>query len=693
MPRIPLSTAQKIGHVDAEVNQQTAPGMGFGMDDARALQNAGDAIGQAGRGLGSALMQFGERVQEAEDRLAAAEYETAWNKRQKELEKRMKENPGSVKDFGKWATESDAAWENDSKQYTDRMSKRYRDVFETNWRRHRDNAVYRRQELTIQAQVKSLQEGYTKQIQERINAGDYGGARDLVTGISNMKDADGKSCSPFTEDQIKGFGEFVDKSETFGELREIFDSGNAKDIENTLELLKVRNKDGGYLHDLGLTEEERVRWIKYGENVQMQQRNDAAKAYLAEVNSTGKYQTKEELNELLKAGEITEEDYNFRWKIAEGKEREAEREKDKAYLAKVNSTGEYQTKAELDKLLESGEITAEDYNFRLKIAEGKEQEAEREKDKAFRDEMSEVIADYNRGGSIVDVRDELELKLERGIITPAQYNEGIRIIEILESKEEEQKIAVLKAAVEELEARIQTADYPAPAEQLQWQTQYYNEIKKAFAEYPKIQEKLMKAVDQRLKDDPLEKTEIGRELKKTVDGYIRQADQSIGLGNLDDYFKFSDTEMVDLKLQFYQAARQFSTEPGATYSSCAKKLEEVKKAVFEQRIKNIFNPYTGSVHDFNKYGKVFRESEIPLDEEERTYRVMRPDGVRGRAIPLSPTQIAAIRAKKATELEEQGYIDKDDIQVFEIIDEKTGKTRTVWRSVKDGREVYADEYE
>lgn len=581
MPRIPLSTAQKIGHVDAEVNQQSAPGIGFGMDDARALQNAGDAIGQAGRGLGSALMQFGERVQEAEDRLAAAEYETEWKKRQGELEMRMKENPGSVKDFGKWATESDAAWENDSKQYTDRMSKRYRDLFQKNWEQHRNEAKFRRQELTIQAQVKSLQDGYAKQIHERINAGDYDGARDLVAGISNMKDADGKPCSPFTEDQIKGFGEFVDKSETFGLLRNMFDSGNAKDIENTLELLKVRNKDGGYLHDLGLTEEERARWIKYGENVQMQQRNDAAKAYLAEVNSTGKYQTKKELDELLKAGEITAEDYNFRWKIAEGKEQKAEREKD----------------------------------------------------------------------------------------------------------------AVLKAAVEELEARIRTADYPAPAEQLQWQTQYYNEIKKVFAQYPEIQEKLMKAVDQRLKDDPLEKTEIGRELKKTVDGYIRQADSSIGLGILDDYFKFSDTEMVDLKLQFYQAARQFSTEPGATYSSCAKKLEEVKKAVFEQRIKNIFNPYTGSVRDFNKYGKVFRESKIPLDEEERTYRVMRPDGVRGRAIPLSPTQIAAIRAKKATELEKQGYIDKDDIQAFEIIDEKTGKTRTVWRSVKDGREVYADEYE
>ena len=637
MPRIPLSTAQKIGHVDAEVNQQSAPGMGFGMDDARALQNAGDAIGQAGRGLGSALMQFGERVQEAEDRLAAAEYETEWNKRQKELETRMKENPGSVKEFGKWATESDAAWENDSKKYTDRMSKRYRDVFQEKWKQHRYNAVYRRQELTIQAQVKSLQDGYAKQIQDRINAGDYDGARDLVDGLKNMK---GDPCSPFTEDQIQGFLEFVDKSEAFGELREIFDSGNAVRIQAALDRLKEKDDASGkYTYYTELTEDDRARWIKYGKNVQLQQRNDAAKAY----------------------------------------------------LAKVNSTGEYQTKAELDKLLESGEITAEDYNFRLKIAEGKEQEAEREKDKAFRDEMSEVIADYNRGGSIVDVRDELELKLERGIITPAQYNEGIRIIEILESKEEEQKIAVLKAAVEELEARIQTADYPAPAEQLQWQTQYYNEIKKAFAEYPKIQEKLMKAVDQRLKDDPLEKTEIGRELKKTVDGYIRQADQSIGLGNLDDYFKFSDTEMVDLKLQFYQAARQFSTEPGATYSSCAKKLEEVKKAVFKQRIKNIFNPYTGKVRDFNKYGKVFRESEIPvsIDDSKLPLSHQFP----GKKNFVHKDTIAKIRASSAAKLEEQGYIDKDDIQVFEIIDEKTGKTRTVWRSVKDGREVYADEYE
>ena len=689
MPRIPLSTAQKIGHVDAEVNQQSAPGMGFGMDDARALQNAGDAIGQAGRGLGSALMQFGERVQEAEDRLAAAEYETEWNKRQKELETRMKENPGSVKEFGKWATESDAAWENDSKKYTDRMSKRYRDVFQEKWKQHRYNAVYRRQELTIQAQVKSLQDGYAKQIQDRINAGDYDGARDLVDGLKNMK---GDPCSPFTEDQIQGFLEFVDKSEAFGELREIFDSGNAVRIQAALDRLKEKDDASGkYTYYTELTEDDRARWIKYGKNVQLQQRNDAAKAYLAKVNSTGEYQTKAELDKLLESGEITAEDYNFRLKIAEGKEQEAEREKDKAYLAKVNSTGEYQTKAELDKLLESGEITAEDYNFRLKIAEGKEQEAEREKDKAFRDEMSEVIADYNRGGSIVDVRDELELKLERGIITPAQYNEGIRIIEILESKEEEQKIAVLKAAVEELEARIQTADYPAPAEQLQWQTQYYNEIKKAFAEYPKIQEKLMKAVDQRLKDDPLEKTEIGRELKKTVDGYIRQADQSIGLGNLDDYFKFSDTEMVDLKLQFYQAARQFSTEPGATYSSCAKKLEEVKKAVFKQRIKNIFNPYTGKVRDFNKYGKVFRESEIPvsIDDSKLPLSHQFP----GKKNFVHKDTIAKIRASSAAKLEEQGYIDKDDIQVFEIIDEKTGKTRTVWRSVKDGREVYADEYE
>ena len=595
MPRIPLSTAQKIGHVDAEVNQQTAPGMGFGMDDARALQNAGDAIGQAGRGLGSALMQFGERVQEAEDRLAAAEYETEWNKRQKELETRMKENPGSVKEFGKWATESDAAWENDSKKYTDRMSKRYRDVFQEKWKQHRYNAVYRRQELTIQAQVKSLQDGYAKQIQDRINAGDYDGARDLVDGLKNMK---GDPCSPFTEDQIQGFLEFVDKSETFGLLRKAFDSGDADQIQTALNLLKETDENGAYVRFTtapedesdeywnvtgrgNLTEEERARWIKYGENVQMQQRNDAAKAYLAKVNSTGKYQTKKELDELLKAGEITAEDYNFRWKIAEGKE----------------------------------------------------QEAEREKDKAFRDEMSEVIADYNRGGSIVDVRDELELKLERGIITPAQYNEGIRIIEILESKEE-QKIAALqreqeaeraaqqrkvqeeyqkiKNKAEALKLSIQLSEYPPNHQQAAWVNSWRKEIRDTLGLYPELMLEVESVLDQRLKNDPLDKTEVGKAIKKDIFAFIKNLDQSKNEGvkvfsgawelwnhfnysNHSDYPDYSDAEMVTLQMQLISAARIFASEPGADYNSVQQKLQPYKEMISSHMIKSLFNPKTGRV--------------------------------------------------------------------------------------------------
>ena len=573
MPRIPMSTAQKIGHVDAEVNQQSAPGMGFGMDDARALQNAGDAIGQAGRGLGSALMQFGERVQEAEDRLAAAEYETEWNKRQKELETRMKENPGSVKEFGKWATESDAAWENDSKKYTDRMSKRYRDVFQEKWKQHRYNAVYRRQELTIQAQVKSLQDRCAKQIQDRINLGDYNGARELIKEIGSMKDdVNGKPCSPFTEDQIKGFGEFVDKSETFGELRENFDSGNAVKIQTTLNGLKEKDGESGkYTYYTELTEDDRARWIKYGKNVQLQQRNDAAKAYLAEVHSTGKYQTKKELDELLKAGEITAEEYNFRWKIAEGKE----------------------------------------------------QEKEREKDKAFRDEMSEVIADYNRGGSIVDVRDELELKLERGIITPAQYNEGIRIIEILESKEE-QKIAALqreqeaeraaqqrkeqeeyqkiKNKAEALKLSIQLSEYPPDHQQAAWVNSWREEIREALGLYPELMLEVESVLDQRLKNDPLDKTEVGKAIKKDIIAFIKNLDRSQREdGNFifgeriesHVYGFYSDAEMVTLRIQLISAARIFASEPGADYNSVFQKLQPYKDLISSYKIKSLFNPKTG----------------------------------------------------------------------------------------------------
>ena len=379
MPRIPMSTAQKIGHVDAEVNQQSAPGMGFGMDDARALQNAGDAIGQAGRGLGSALMQFGERVQEAEDRLAAAEYETEWNKRQKELETRMKENPGSVKDFGKWASKSDAEWENDSKQYTDRMSKRYRDVFETNWRRHRDNAVYRRQELTIQAQVKSLQEGYTKQIQERINAGDYGGARDLVAGISNMKDADGNPCSPFTEDQIKGFGEFVDKSEAFGELRDIFDSKNQVRIQAALNGLKEKDGESGkYIYYTKLTEEERARWIKYGENVLRETENQQCEDALYTYLEDGTYDSEDKLK--ANADLMSPRIFAYKMELAkkakaaeEGRQRDADDKIYYEYIVNYVKSGykTFPTKVELDQLYKNEKISQPLYlklsSFREKV--------------------------------------------------------------------------------------------------------------------------------------------------------------------------------------------------------------------------------------------------------------------------------------------------------------------------------------
>ena len=379
MPRIPLSTAQKIGHVDAEVNQQSAPGMGFGMDDARALQNAGDAIGQAGRGLGNALMQFGERVQEAEDRLAAAEYETEWKRRQGELEKQMKENPGSVKDFGKWASDSDAAWENDSKQYTDRMSKRYRDVFEANWRRHRDDAVFRRQEITIQARVKSLQDRCAKQIQERINAGDYDGAKKLVAEFSNITDDNGNPCSPFTKDQIEGFGDFVNKSETFGELRDIFDSEKPVKIAMTLQCLQEKEKETGtYITFKNLTEEERTRWIKYGENalrkIENQQCEDALYTYL----ENGTYDSEDELRE--NAHLMSPRVFAYKMELAqkakaaeEGRQRDAE---DKIYYGHIvdyvkSGYKTFPTKEELDQLYKDGKISQPLYlklsSFREKV--------------------------------------------------------------------------------------------------------------------------------------------------------------------------------------------------------------------------------------------------------------------------------------------------------------------------------------
>lgn len=585
MPRIPLSTAQKIGHVDAEVNQQSAPGMGFGMDDARALQNAGDAIGQAGRGLGSALMQFGERVQEAEDRLAAAEYETAWNQRQKELETRMKENPGSVKEFGKWASDSDTEWDEVSKQYTNRMSKRYRDVFEMNWRRHRDNAMYRRQELTIQAQVKSLQDRCAKQIQELISLGDYDGAKKLIAEFRNIPDNNGKPCSPFTEDQINGFVEFVDKSKTFGLLRNMFDSGDAVQIKTALDRLKEKDgASGKYTCYPKLTEEERARWIKYGENVQMQQRNDAAKAYLAKVHSTGEYQNKEELNELLKAGVITAEEYNFRWNIAEGKEQEAEREQRKRFALSLNN----------------------------------------------------MIAQYRITGKFNISSTQAKQMLDSGIITPEQYNILVETVENLRSAkaaeysrhvraEQQNMQESWKACKSDFLTRLYTADYPPNHLHASFRNQIIGEInaKTDLSVGQKLE--LIQLLDDFLKDDPLDKTEIGRMLKEDIQIFLRSLDENPKEGIIGEYPKggitiqnffsdrdtptirsapsYSNNDMVRLKFELVSLARIFAQQPGATYDSVQKQLQPYKDAILNAQVTTFFNPRTNQFYNWARKQK------------------------------------------------------------------------------------------
>lgn len=589
MPRIPLSTAQKIGHVDAEVNQQSAAGMGFGMDDARALQNAGDAIGQAGRGLGSALMQFGERVQEAEDRLAAAEYETAWNKRQKELETRMKENPGSVKEFGKWATESDAAWENDSKQYTDRMSKRYRDVFETNWRRHRDNAVYRRQELTIQAQVKSLQDGYAKQIQERINAGDYGGARDLVAGISNMKDADGKPCSPFTEDHIKGFGEFVDKSETFGLLRNMFDSGDADQIQTALDLLKETDENGAYVRFTtapedesdeywnvtgrgNLTEEERARWIKYGEGRQNEFELAADEKFLVALkNNEPVYKNTDDLNRALKSGTITEKQFvrysdwleTHRNKLMleqAKKDREFYQDKYNSILLRYQETGEFPNRDELKADHDNKLLDDESYSKLLEI-------------------------DTTRNKKLVE--DEIKKKTARAKA------------EAEAKKAAKEQIRVQKAAF--LYDLSETHFASDPSEALTEQKKLFDIVEKCFSD-PEIRLELRQKIKERYDESVNGKDVFGSGdgvvIKAFIDEYINKDKEFTGLHYDPDGWSDEDFSQEFQRARYYEVV-----DLAKHYLRAGKKAEEIKK-ILSEKIEKLND---GQIRDLLE-GKKLRQS-------------------------------------------------------------------------------------
>lgn len=652
MPRIPLSTSQKVRHADAAVHQQGTPGGSWGMEDGAALQRAGNDLGNAFRHLGNAMMEFDQRRQESEDRLAAAEYEAAWTAKEEELERRMRENPGQYREFGKWASESDLSWADQGRQYTDRMTEDYRKLFEANWTKHRKTAIHRRQVLTIEASVKSQRSRYEQLLQDHCNSGNYDAATGVLTEIRGLE------VAPYSQDELDNMDRYILGMKDTGEIRSQIDAGDFAVVDR----LKEKDEKGTYKNFPNLTPDKRAEWIRYAERQQEISRLESRRSYLADGLSSGKYQSKEDLDRLYKEGKISAEDYKFRFDFAEAMETkqkrsaaEAWRESVNSRIAEYNDTGKYPlSRKEAAARLKNGEITAEQYNDEIRIIEaisGKEeqqrQKEHREESESIRLDQESRLAEFHKTGEYPVTKELLDSLLEEEKITPEIYNSEMRLLSGVEQirrnkvqairKEIEQK---QKAADEsnrqqrkqcsdtanELKARISLMPYPREHEQATFLAMIKSQVKQHFRQYPDLQEDVLSAVHKKLSGDPLDQSETGKMLKERV----KQLCDTHSNEKKDKPVSY----FADYKLQLIDAAREICLLPNLTTAERFEKLNRAADIAALHGIHNLFNAFTGKIQ-IDTVGKGFDSREddeytpadgIDMKNIIKTETIRLPDG-------------------------------------------------------------------
>jgi low affinity Fe/Cu permease len=165
-------------------------------------------------------------------------------------------------------------------------------------------------------------------------------------------------------------------------------------------------------------------------------------------------------------------------------------------------------------------------------------------------------------------------------------------------------------------------------------------------------------------------TETGKEIRSLIDLRFKAGE-----------YKFSgdgiDALAVDRKLKMYKAAEFLMQNGNKTLPEIMQQLDSLNEQWKDGEISQILN--NGRVIDPEKWGKVFDSREIKeLEVDSRVSPVIMPYFLKSNK---------KIKEKEIESLKKQGYIDKAD-----IVEKRDDNGRVVWK-LKDGRFVYADEYE
>ena len=407
MPRIPMSERGFVPHVDNSVRMVGAPDMNFGMENSRALREAGtalqnglDDLGRGALALGGAMKDFVEREAETQNRLAATNARNLYRAYDEELENRMAENPTEFKEFSKWADETDKKYLADVRQYTEQMTTPFRQQFEAEMEGIRIDSLSRRRKIGIQAKVTADYNMAKTLLKDAAERGDSSGYMRILDENKGILFSDEEYDMRKVE-----YDRLADSSAAKRLVDMAGESGNLVQMQSSLDQLKERDSKGNFINFKHLPDDYRDQLIRAAEAQRNKAELEDDQQFLAGLYQ-GQIPTEEMLVHALKDGLITEEQFNKRmgWvkqfvtnaendaKRADAAEKQAKKDAEAERAAWFEASmhmgaPKYKDQSELDTAFKAGELNVDEYNkystalasFNSSIERAKEQAAEKTK--------------------------------------------------------------------------------------------------------------------------------------------------------------------------------------------------------------------------------------------------------------------------------------------------------------------------
>lgn len=292
MPNIPmLNGPGMVDHQRSTVPMSGAPGMDYKIDNG--LANLGKSIvgsvqkiaeAKSNENMTMARLEAQQRY--TDDRLNAAKARNLYREIQSSVEIQMAENPSMYAEFSDWTKASDMQYQEEVRQYLDKMTPEFRKQFEEEMSSVMLETGNKRKMLSIQASNTARYNEFEALWKDAALRGDYKECERILGEFSDIL----ISRNEYEQKRIE-FNRFAE----YGRADRLLRAGDLKVLDD----LKAVDEEGNYKNYTGLSMKDRASLIRYGEDLAADKRyND--NLLLQQRLMNGEIVTEEEIEEKFK---------------------------------------------------------------------------------------------------------------------------------------------------------------------------------------------------------------------------------------------------------------------------------------------------------------------------------------------------------------------------------------------------------